>query len=100
MSTTITLPPHIEKLLETDASARKRLEDMATVMFSAKDDGHVPSPEVMASIGRGLADLDAGKVIDGDVFMAELFESVGLPPPEPLNTHRTEVRTLRRKKAA
>ena len=85
MSTTITLPPHIEKLLETDASARKRLEDMATVMFSAKDDGHVPSPEVMASIGRGLADLDAGNVIDGDLVMAQLYADAGLENPPVFN---------------
>jgi predicted transcriptional regulator len=41
--------------------------------------------EQLDSIGRGLAQLDAGEGIDGDVFMAELFESVGLPAPEPFN---------------
>jgi predicted transcriptional regulator len=85
MSTMITLPPHIEKLLETDANARKRLEEMATVMFSSRDDGHVPSPEVMASIGRGLADLDAGRVIDGDVVMAQLYADAGLENPPSFN---------------
>ncbi|MCX6365545.1 MAG: hypothetical protein NTX57_02410 [Armatimonadetes bacterium] len=98
MSTTITLPPHIEKLLETDASARKRLEDMATVMFSAKDDGHVPSPEVMASIGRGLADLDAGRVIDGDIVMAQLYADAGLENPPVFN--RDNPRKQVREKAA
>lgn len=38
------------------------------------------------AIGRGLADSDAGRVSDGDAVLAELFGSLGLPAPPPLNT--------------
>ena len=43
------------------------------------------TPEQLAMLGESLAQSDVGDVIDGDVFMAELFQSVGLPAPEPFN---------------
>ena len=81
---TLSLPSHVGKLLESDASARKRLEDMAAAMFTQNDQPPL-TPELIERLRVSFAQSDAGDVIDGDVFMAELFEGSGLPTPEPFN---------------
>ena len=43
------------------------------------------TPELIERLRVSFAQSDAGDVIDGDVFMAELFEGSGLPTPEPFN---------------
>ena len=52
----------------------------------ARSDGDSQlTPEDMESIGRGLAQADAGELIDGDEVIAELFASVGLENPPVFN---------------
>jgi predicted transcriptional regulator len=46
------------------------------------------TPDQLARLGKSLAQADAGELIDGDEVIAELFESAGLPAPEPFNAHR------------
>jgi hypothetical protein len=84
---TLSLPAHVGELLETDGAARKRLEDMAAAMFAQSDQPPL-TPELIESLKISFAQSDAGDVIDGDVFMAELFEGVGLPAPALFNEHR------------
>ena len=52
----------------------------------------VLTPDQLTRLGKSLAQADAGELIDGDEVMAELFESVGLPAPEPFNEHRRKNR--------
>ena len=61
---------------------------LAAIYGPTREPDPVLTHEQLASIGRGLAQLDAGEGIDGDLVMAELFESVGLPPPTPFNQSR------------
>ena len=83
------LAPHLaampEKYRQNYMLAALRLVKSRT---PAKEPDRVLSPDQLARIGRGLAQLDAGEGIDGDDVMAELFESVGLPAPAPFNEHR------------
>ena len=83
------LAPHLAAMPEKDQQnymlAALRLVKSRT---PAREPEPVLTPDQLASIGRGLAQLDAGEGIDGDVFMAELFEGTGLPAPALFNEHR------------
>ena len=85
MSTlTLTVSPDVAALYERNEEARRRLEAFAVSLVNA-DQSYVPTPEDMASIGRGLAQADAGELIDGDAVIAEMFAEEGLSNPPTFN---------------
>lgn len=58
---------------------------LAAVYGPTREPDPVFTPDQLASIGRGLEQLDAGEGIDGDLVMAELYAEAGLENPPVFN---------------
>jgi hypothetical protein len=69
---------------EREQFALDALSDAFTAIDEEAEDEEQTSypltPEDIASLGRGFADADAGRVRDGREFLAELRQQLGLPP--------------------
>ena len=102
---TFELPENLAAQL-TAMPESERNEWAAEVLHEAFYDNETfvpPSTELTEadheSIRRGLADLDAGRVVDSDTFFKALYEKVGLPAPPPfaeaVEKERAKIRAAR-----
>ena len=87
MSITIEVSQEIEAAIRATPDGLERVRQLLESEFGTHgDDSQVPlDAETLASIGRGLAQADAGELIDGDEVLAELYAEVGLPNPPTIN---------------
>lgn len=87
MSITIEVSEEIEAAIRATPDGLERVRQLLESEFGSDDD-ETQAPlddETLESIGRGLAQADAGELIDGDEVLAELYAAVGLPDPPTIN---------------
>ncbi|WP_395090785.1 hypothetical protein [Armatimonas sp.] len=81
MTLTIEIPDEVGARIYSSPEAIERIKALIQAAYPATTDpASAPvSAEELLSIGRGLADADAGRMAEGDVVFQRLRARVGLP---------------------